>query len=337
MNDEKFEKFNQKILGIFVCIMYIFIALCIFFIIAVSRVDAKENLNVNACWFGGDKKACDTAFDISNLQGKSIALDLNNVPSGTLSYHTSLTMNLWNWQSGDSVNVSGGYYFDNTYYSCDSGNQNNCYMRCPTDGNWVNCEMWIDTFLSQNDVKVTSVYFLNGNTFNRTFLAKASGSATLDKSTGNLTNGSFNTAMDNQTNTIINNQDKNQQQTNEKLDDLNDSLNDSNVDDSLGTAGNFFNSFEDKDHGGLSGIITAPLVAINKMLSKECTAMTGTYEGTEFSLPSGCDFWSRIKGVQDFLNVVEGGMLCYLIIRQMFFLVQSLKNPEEDRVEVMDL
>lgn len=207
---EENERIFTRFLGIFVFIIYLFIAICCLFIIAVSRVDAKENISLSQCWLGSNT-GCNKTFDLSNMQGDSVAIDINNVPSGTLSFHTTLTMNLWNWQSGDSVNVGGGYVVDNTFYSCDSGNSNGCYMKCPVTGTWANCEMWIDTFIAQNDVKVTSLYYLNGNTFNRTFNAIASGSATIDKSTGNLTNGSFNTAIDNQTNTIINNQDKNTQ------------------------------------------------------------------------------------------------------------------------------
>ncbi len=206
---EENERIFTRFLGIFVFIIYLFIAICCLFIIAVSRVDAREDYSVSTCWFGGEKKACNTGFDISNMQGKSIAIDINKVASGTLSFHASLTMNLWNWQSGDTVNVSGAYAFGNASYTCDSSN--GCYMQCPTNGNWVNCEMWIDTFHPNNDEKITAVFYLNGNTFNRTFLANANGSAWVDSSTGNLTNGGFNSAMNNQTNSIIDNQNKNTQ------------------------------------------------------------------------------------------------------------------------------
>lgn len=214
MINDIFKSFFRTIGKIMVCLLVgIFIGL--------SSVAAKDNISLSQCWLGSNT-GCNKTFDLSNMQGGSVAIDINNVPSGTLSFHTTLTMNLWNWQSGDSVNVGGGYVVDNTFYSCDSGNSNGCYMKCPVSGTWANCEMWIDTFIAQNDVKVTSLYYLNGNTFNRTFNAIASGSATIDKSTGNVTNGSFNTTINNQTDTIINNQNKNQQETNEKLEQVND-------------------------------------------------------------------------------------------------------------------
>ena len=126
-------------------------------------------------------------------------------------------------------------------------------------------------------------------------------------------------------------------ETNDKLDDLQGSLNDSNIDSSLDDAGGFFNNFSTSDHGGLSGIITSPLVAINQMLNKSCNPMTTNFKGKEISLPCGYQFWSKMGAIQDFLNLVLGGLLCYQIIIKLFKLIEKIKNPEDDRVEVMKL
>lgn len=126
-------------------------------------------------------------------------------------------------------------------------------------------------------------------------------------------------------------------ETNDQLGNLNDSLNDSNIDGSLGNAGSFFDSFKTEDHGGLSGIITAPLVAINEMLNTSCEPLSTTFKGKELSLPCGYDFWSKMPEIQSFLNLVLGGMLCYNIVKKLFKLIERIKNPEDDRVEVMDL
>lgn len=125
--------------------------------------------------------------------------------------------------------------------------------------------------------------------------------------------------------------------TNDKLNDLNNSLNNPNVDDSLGSAGNFFDNFNTSDHGGLSGIITAPLVAINQMLNTSCSPMTTTFKGKELSLPCGYEFWNKMGPIQDFVNLVLGGLLCYQIIIKLYKLIEKIKNPEDDRLEVMDL
>ena len=127
------------------------------------------------------------------------------------------------------------------------------------------------------------------------------------------------------------------QALNDKLNDLQGSLNNPNIDGSLGEAGGFFNNFSTTDHGGVSGIITAPLVAINQMLNKSCNPMSTNFKGKEISLPCGYDFWSKMGPIQDFLNLVLGGLLCYQIIIKLFKLIEKIKNPEDDRVEVMKL
>ena len=123
--------------------------------------------------------------------------------------------------------------------------------------------------------------------------------------------------------------------TNDKLNDLNDNITNSDVDDSQ--ASSFFDSFTTTDHGGISGIITAPLVAIKKMLDKNCSPLSATYKGKEISLPCGYDFWSKMPAIQEFINLTLGGILCYNIIRKLYKLIENMKNPDDDRVEVMKL
>lgn len=123
--------------------------------------------------------------------------------------------------------------------------------------------------------------------------------------------------------------------TNDKLDDVNKSLNDDNIDSS--SAGSFFDSFTSTDHGGISGIITAPLVAIKKMLDKSCSPLSATYQGQKIELPCGFDFWSKMTAIKEFINLTLGGILCYNIIRKLYKLIENMKNPDDDRVEVMKL
>ena len=123
--------------------------------------------------------------------------------------------------------------------------------------------------------------------------------------------------------------------TNDKLDDLNSSITDGDIDNNSGKS--FFDSFSSSDHGGISGIITAPLVAIKKMLDKNCSPLTATYKGKEISLPCGYEFWAKMPAIKEFINLTLGGLLCYNIIRKLYHLIENMKNPDDDRVEVMKL
>lgn len=120
-----------------------------------------------------------------------------------------------------------------------------------------------------------------------------------------------------------------------KLDDVNNTLTDDNVSDD--NASSFFSDFNLTDNGGISSIVTAPLVAIEAMLNNSCTALSGTWRGSTFELPCGTDFWNRMSTIRTWLNVAIGGLLCYRIIIKLFKLVEGFKNPENDKVEVMNL
>lgn len=126
----------------------------------------------------------------------------------------------------------------------------------------------------------------------------------------------------------------NQQKTNDKLDDLNSSLKNSDVD----TNSSFFSNFTTTDHG-ISGIITAPLRAINKLTSA-CQPVTFSVLEEPIELPCGDTlFWNK-EGVQSFRliwNILVGGPILFALLKKLFKVVESLKNPDDDRIEVMDL
>lgn len=128
-----------------------------------------------------------------------------------------------------------------------------------------------------------------------------------------------------------------QQNTTNAVQDVNDTINNSDTSESQSTAGSFFSGFSDNDHGGLSGIITAPLGAINEMLSNQCSPLTASYKGKEMSLPCGSTFWNGLGEAKTFYNVIVGGLLCYRIILKLFVIINNLKNPENDKIEVMNL
>ena len=189
------------------------------------------------------------------------------------------------------------------------------------------------SYLTGGNVPIT--FYSNGNTFRFTFYGTTSGNApgSTTFSKIQLVNSTSLGAYEPFGQICKNKIDA----TNDKLDNLHDSINDDNTDGANDKISNFFSDFSTKDHGGLSGIITAPLEAINQMLNKNCSPMSATYKGKKIELPCGYDFWAKMPQIQDFLNVVLGGMLCYNILKKLYKLIERLKNPEDDRVDVMDL
>jgi len=127
------------------------------------------------------------------------------------------------------------------------------------------------------------------------------------------------------------------------LNSINDSINNSNVDN--GTGSDFFNDFQSQDNGGISGIITKPLVLINSLLSSNnsCNnlSLSISFPGQEtknVSFPSGCILWNNVPStVINIYQIFVVGFCSYYLLKRLFKDVEDLKNPEKDNVEVIDL
>lgn len=152
--------------------------------------------------------------------------------------------------------------------------------------------------------------------------------------------------MKNQNQAIIDNQDKNNQ---EQIDNANqnhqqtmDTITSTDTSGANDSANGFFNDFSDSDHGGLSGIITKPLVMIKRFINPLPTCYSvGEFAimGTPVSLPCANKFLSE-KGMDRFVyyyNLIMGGLIAYGACRGLFKTIQDLKNPDDDKIEVMDL
>lgn len=137
-----------------------------------------------------------------------------------------------------------------------------------------------------------------------------------------------------QTNKKLDQLNKNQNQTNNKLNDLKDTLKSDDVDDKS----SFFTDFSSADHG-LSGVITAPLRAISK-ITATCQPVTFSVLDEPIELPCGDTlFWNKesVKSFKIVWNLLVGGPLIYFLIKKLFKVIESLKNPDDDRIEVLDL
>lgn len=173
------------------------------------------------------------------------------------------------------------------------------------------------------------VFFYNGNE-SLIYSLEVSGDILFYKSNSTNDQQIIN-AIDSQTNAIESQTQQQEQQHEEMMD--------TNMTETNETATSFFDSFESNDIGGLSGIVTAPLNMINKMLDGTCTSPSATWKGATISLPCGDMFWNRpgADDIKNLLNIFYGGFLCYYAIRKLFLMVENLKDPTQDRIEVSDL
>lgn len=138
---------------------------------------------------------------------------------------------------------------------------------------------------------------------------------------------------------IINNNNQNQEQTHQDMQNINNSLNNNNVSGANQDANSFVNNQAFQDNTGLTGIITAPLSVINSLTSS-CSPirLTIPYLDTNVDLPCIGDLLaSKMGALIQLVKVVINGYICYLIGLDMFKIVKHARDPDDDRIEVLDL
>lgn len=124
----------------------------------------------------------------------------------------------------------------------------------------------------------------------------------------------------------------------DKIKETNDTIKDSDTSQSEVQANNFFKNFKSDDHG-LSGIITAPLSSINK-LTQSCVALSLPLPNNVGSIELPCMetlYSNYVPTILSLWHVVIYGLLGYWIYKDIYRIVSNIKNPDDDKVEVLDL
>ncbi|WP_159740458.1 hypothetical protein [Erysipelothrix aquatica] len=126
-------------------------------------------------------------------------------------------------------------------------------------------------------------------------------------------------------------------ETNKSVKEVDKTLNDSSVDTSSG--GGFFDGFESNSYG-LTSIITSPLVLIKSLVNQGCTDISAPlpYVETNVNLPCMTPIYKEhFGGFFDVYQLVIGGFISYRIAVDVFAMVKGFKDPENDKIEVLDL
>ena len=129
--------------------------------------------------------------------------------------------------------------------------------------------------------------------------------------------------------------------TNDKLDDLNNTINNDDTSSAVNKANDFFSGFT-TDTFGLTSIITSPLTLIGSITSSTCSPLSLKIpfleKNNNLQLPCMSTIYQDNFG--SFLTVYQTitfGITAYWVCIKIFALVKDFKNPDEDKVEVLDL
>lgn len=126
-----------------------------------------------------------------------------------------------------------------------------------------------------------------------------------------------------------------------KIDDVKDSLTNDDIGDSDNKLGDFLTGYEDNDTTGLSGIVSAPLRVIKAFSTAQCKPFEVTlYKEFKATVPCVQSMLSETtkKSAQfKLFQTLETGFVAYCCVKSLYNMVQKIKNPDDDRVEVLDL
>lgn len=145
--------------------------------------------------------------------------------------------------------------------------------------------------------------------------------------------------------TIINNQ----QQIIDSNQNINDSLNDDNTTEAGSSANDFFDDFEVQDTHGISGVITAPIVFLQNLLTynpNSCSPLSFTLnmsddnisQSKSLSLPCGSVLWSKApNSVILIYDTLIWGLLGYRVLIGLNKFFNDTLNPETAKEYYLDL
>ena len=127
------------------------------------------------------------------------------------------------------------------------------------------------------------------------------------------------------------------QAVSDSVNNLNDSITNDNVDSGVGS--DFFSGFNNDMHG-LSSIITIPLASIQSLTSSQCTPIILPIPFTDKNLTLPCMttiYQEHIPTLLTFVQTCWYGILSYAILLDIFRIVKGFKDPDSDKIEVLDL
>lgn len=115
-------------------------------------------------------------------------------------------------------------------------------------------------------------------------------------------------------------------------------LNNDDTNEANSEGSSFFNNFQSNTHG-LSGIVTAPLRLINSLSESTCSPLVLPlpFVNQNLTLPCMSSVYSRFPQFLTLYQLITTGLIGYYVIVNIFKKVRDFQNPNNDKVEVLEL
>lgn len=140
------------------------------------------------------------------------------------------------------------------------------------------------------------------------------------------------------TDSIDKNTDEIKKQTEEQQK-TNDILSDDNTDEANDKSSSFFSNFSSETHG-LAGVITAPLQLLQSLTSAYCKPLKFNlpFVDNEVVLPCMKSIYEEHFGIFFSLwQMLTTGLISYNVCLNFYKKIRDLQNPNNDRIEVLNL
>ena len=121
---------------------------------------------------------------------------------------------------------------------------------------------------------------------------------------------------------------------------LQNNINDTNINGANGYLNDLLNNEAFKQDNGLLAIIQAPINFINSLSSKTCQSFNITipFINATATIPCMSTIYDNYLGsLFEIIRIVINGVLCYRIALSIVLQVKDAKNPDSDKIEVIDL
>ena len=146
----------------------------------------------------------------------------------------------------------------------------------------------------------------------------------------------------NQNETIINQNQQiidNSQKANEEQKKTNDLLESTDTTGANSSGNDFFDNFNSGSNGDLTSLVSLPLNYINH-LNDKCEPFTlplGKFGNV--SIPCLSSLWSSsgFSNIIIIISAIINGLICYRVALNLLTFFNNLRDPESDKLEVMDL
>lgn len=130
-----------------------------------------------------------------------------------------------------------------------------------------------------------------------------------------------------------------QQAVIDSIEKTNDTIKDTDTTGASSSGNSFFNDFDEGSEGDLTDLVSLPLNFINH-LNDQCQAFTlpmgkmGTV-----TIPCLSSLWSSssFANIINIAKIILNGLICYKVGLNLLLFFKDLKDPDKDKLEVMDL